>query len=372
MIAITTTDFISKAKKIHGDRYIYDGVNYTKAIVKVEIICLEHGKFLQTPNSHLNGHGCKKCAQIETGIHFALGKQEFIKRAEAIHGKKYIYTKSVYVNSNTPLEIICPEHGSFYQRPINHYKQKDGCPKCANVLNGVNKRKTLEDFIKGSQKVHGSLYDYSLSEYTTSSTKIKIGCKKHGYFFMVPDNHLQGQGCAECRKLVLRKKFAQTKEDFVIKARKIHGDKYDYSRSYYINVNTKVEIICPEHGSFWQEPIGHYYQKNGCPGCKTSKGEKAIKNILCSNNINFIEQYAFKNCINPITNRKLPFDFFLPNHNICIEFDGEQHYQPIKHFGGEIKFNELVIRDLIKDQYCSQNNIKLVRVNHLGQIKIII
>ena len=145
------------------------------------------------------------------------------------------------------------------------------------------------------------------------------------------------------------------------KAKNVHGNKYDYSNMNYINSYTKVEIICPKHGSFYQAPQDHIHSKAGCPICKESKGELLISNILNELNIDYNRQKTF-----PDLKYKslLYFDFYLPDYNICIEYDGEQHFKSVDYFGGEKVFEENKIRDKIKNEYCNNNNIRLIRISY--------
>jgi len=149
------------------------------------------------------------------------------------------------------------------------------------------------------------------------------------------------------------------KKLIVQKAKNIHGDKYSYELiTDYKNMNTYEKIICPIHGSFSMKMKDHIHSKNGCPKCRESKGEKAIRIYLETNNIKYESQKRFEECIDKNT---LPFDFYLPEYNVCIEYDGEQHFKAIKYFGGEKKFKETQNHDLIKKNYCEKNNIKLIR-----------
>ena len=126
---LTTEQFIEKAKQIHGNKYDYSKVEYVNNHTKVCIICPEHGEFWQTPNSHLNGNGCSSCKGLKK-----LTTKEFIERAKQVHGNKYDYSKTIYVNKRTKVCIICPIHGEFYQTPHNHVYQKQGCPECGKNM----------------------------------------------------------------------------------------------------------------------------------------------------------------------------------------------------------------------------------------------
>lgn len=129
----------------------------------------------------------------------------------------------------------------------------------------MNKEKT-ELFIRRSKRIHGDIYDYSKTEYTSRNSKLIITCSNHGDFIKTPATHLRGQGCPECTKINLRKKFAKTTEQFIEDAKKVHGDKYDYSKVEYKNKETKVTIICPIHGEFQQTPSNHL-SGYGCNEC---------------------------------------------------------------------------------------------------------
>ena len=113
----------------------------------------------------------------------------------------------------------------------------------------MSKKFTREEFIRRAKEVHGDKYDYSKLEYVDTKTKVCIICPEHGVFWKFPYDHLGGGGCPKCS--------AYGKEEFIQKAREVHGDKYDYSKVNYVNSYTKVCIICPEHGEFWQKPNSH-------------------------------------------------------------------------------------------------------------------
>jgi hypothetical protein len=276
--------------------------------------------------------------------------EEFIKEAKLIHGDRYDYSLVNYKTSKDKIKIICDKHGVFEQTPDSHVNAKSNCQMCVN-----NKKLTTEEFIIKAKLIHGDRYDYSLVEYKNDSSKIKIKCLIHGEFTVKAGNHLRGNKCSKCTN---NKKL--TTEEFIIKAKLIHGDKYDYSLVEYKNQNNKVKIICPKHGVFEQNPNNHI-NNNGCPKCKESKGEKTIREFLVKNNIKFLPQHKFPDCRNIL---ELPFDFYLPDYNLCIEFNGRQHYEPIKLWGGEINLNEIKKRDKIKMEYCNQNNIPLIIIKY--------
>lgn len=342
MIKIPSEEWIKRFKEIHSDKYDYSKSLILNASTKIEIICPKHGSFWQQPCMHKKGQGCPKCAGVAK-----LTKNELIKQFRDIHGDKYDYSKIIYKNDSTKIEIICPKHGSFWQKPNDH-KNNHGCPGCArNIL-------STTEVLKIFYEKHGNKYDYSKFIYKGNSFKSVIICPIHGEFLQTFNTHgSQGNICPKCAGLY------RTTDDIVKLFRNIHGNKYDYSKVNYTNMNKKIEIICSKHGSFWQKPSDHY-KGHGCSKCHESKGERKIRVFFEQHHILYENQKRFKDCKDKNT---LPFDFYLPDYNICIEYDGSQHFQEMKLW--ESDKSNLKIRqkhDQIKTEYCKQNNIKLVRI----------
>ena len=289
--------------------------------------------------------------------------EQFILEAKQAHGDKYDYSLSEYINGHTKIKIICPRHGVFWQEASSHLRGC-GCKKCA-VFGGTKRKLTTEQFIERAKQIHGDEYDYSKVNYIDKTTKICIICRKHGEFWQRPSDHLDGYGCLECA----RESRKLTTEEFIKRAQEIHGNKYDYSKVNYIDNKTKVCVICPKHGEFWQTPGNHIGNKQECPECARteSHGEREIKRILEEFQVDFQQEKIFDGCI---AKRKLPFDFFLPKQNIVIEFQGEQHFKPIKKFGGLEKFLERQEHDRIKRKFCLDNNIKEIEIPYTEYNKI--
>ena len=287
-------------------------------------------------------------------------KEEFIERSIKIHGEKYDYSMIDFVNMNTKVEIYCKEHDIiFEQAPCNHVFGKTGCVSCQQ-----NKRRmTQEEFILKAKEIHGERYDYSLVKYINSQTKVTLICSLHGEFEQKPNKHILGNNCKKCIELEKR----LTTEQFIQKAINIHGDRYDYSLVDYKTNSDKVPIICKEHGVFHQSPAHHIHatQKQGCPTCRDSKGEMYISKLLDDNNVKYTRQYKFDGCVHK---RKLPFDFYLHDYNICIEYDGAQHSKSVKNWGGDEALKTSIIRDNIKNNFCLNNNINLIRIPYTDNI----
>lgn len=223
------------------------------------------------------------------------------------------------------------------------------------------KRKTKEEFIEDAIKLHGNEYDYSNVEYVNNRTLVRIICNKHGEFLQTPDVHLRGCGCPICRwkkaQESIRRVQGLTTEEFIRRAKEVHGDKYDYSKVKYENTDTKVCIICPEHGEFWQTPH-HHLNGHGCPVCgRNDISEEKITNVF-KKHFNVISQY--RPDFLKENGKSQSIDIFLPEYNIGIEYQGRQHFRPISRFGGEIEFKNTIERDKRKFEKCKDNGIEIM------------
>lgn len=272
-------------------------------------------------------------------------------------------------------------------------------------------RCTRENFIQRASEIHGDTFDYSKAEYVNMHTKVCIICPVHGEFWQTPHKHLYGRGCHYCAN-----NHKKTTEQFVEEAKDVHGDAYDYSKVEYKSMHTKVCIICPQHGEFWQTPHNHihhkdrcplcfgthlytteefiekarqvhhdlydydqvnyktsaspvaitckrhgiFYQKpnshlrgKGCPFCQTSRMENNIANKLTLDVFEYKRQYSNKWL------GKQTLDFYLPEYNAAIECQGIQHFKEVAHFGGCDGFEKCNKRDKKKKQLCEEHNVKL-------------
>jgi len=287
-------------------------------------------------------------------------KEEFINKAIKIHKNNYDYSLVQYIRSKSKVIIICRKHKEFSIRPNDHLNGQ-GCPECKKETLSKLKKHTINNFLIKANKIHNYTYDYSQSIYNGTGINIKIICKKHGIFKQTPHNHLTGQGCPTCKFEFLSNYNKSTKEEFINKSIKIHKDNNDYSLVEYIKSKSKVKIICKKCNNIYEQKPNSHLLGNSCPKCKSSKGEIKILNYLIENSISFIHQKTFNGCKNK---QLLQFDFYLPDYNTCIEYDGKQHYESIDFFGGEIGFKNTQIRDNIKNNFCKNNNIIMIRITY--------
>ncbi len=233
-----------------------------------------------------------------------------------------------------------------------------GCRMCARKLVGTLTKNNPDEFFEKCKNIHNNKYDYSLSKYISLRDNITIICPIHGEFIQQAKQHYhQKAGCMQC----YRDKHDWTTDEFIIESDKKHHNFYTYSKTELIHSRKHVIITCPDHGDFLQAP-NHHLNGHGCKLCKISKGERDIIQILIKHDIKYIHEYSFKDC-RSIKNYPLRFDFYLPDYNICIEFDGLQHFEPSNHFGNE-SFMNTKRNDLIKNEYCQNKFVYLLRIKY--------
>lgn len=298
-----------------------------------------------------------------------LSQEHVIKQFKEKHKDKFDYSKVDYKSSTEKVIIICKKHGEFLQLPHVH-KRGAGCRKCADNLTSSRQLGGLETYIKRLYRVQPKEFvdniDFSEVNFVDQHTIIKnIKCKRSNHTFDANPCQLPlGHCCLKCSDTIRIKKYS---ENFFKNARKIHGLKYDYSKSVYIDSRTPLIIICPYHGDFSQRPQGHATDRgagNHCPSCKSSKGEELIEMWAKQNNIKHVYQYKIK-----INNSRYWFDFYFPEFNLMIEFQGRQHYETIPFWdkGDSNALKTRKQRDKLKKEYCKIHNINFLDI-HYSQI----
>jgi len=338
-----TKSFIKKAINIHGDKYDYSKVNYVNIDTTVIIICKIHGEFNQSPDCHLGGNGCKKCAN-----NTQYTTSEWILLAEKKHGNRYDYSKVQYVNARSKVIIICNEHGEFNQIPGSHILGCE-CPKCAS-----NWQYSTSEWIVKAEIIHENKYDYSEVNYSNNKNKVIIICKTHGKFKQNPGSHLQGSQCPKCEGGV-----GHTNVEFIENAIKKHGDIYDYSKVDYINQSTHIIIICKKHGEFKQSPSNHLSGK-GCYHCSLAGYSK--KSIKCLDYIAKHDGIHIMHAVNggefKIPNTKFKADGYCQKINTIFEFHGcfyhgcrecfdENDTNPVSHKTFKLLYDNTMARELV-------------------------
>lgn len=411
----TKKDWLEIWNKSHNNKFDYQLVpDFFLGKDRINVMCPTHGQWETTATAHAK-RGCPGCWNDRRGTKT---REEWIKLLSETHNNEYDYSKLPNeLGYNTRITIVCPKHGDFEMKTANHYSNKNKCPKCSYE----NRFTSKEEWLRKFKEAHNDKYDYSKSDIADNKTPIIIICPEHGEFKQAPMAHSLGQGCLECYNKYGRGKGRKiSKEEFIQRARKVHGDKYDYTNTIVgTQLVDKGWIKCPEHGLFEQslschlsgdgcaKCSGKYNLSNeeyleecrkiyndiydlskveftnnssniiigckehgfveanarsfklgfGCPHCNGSSGEILVSNILNSLNIKYKKEAVFP----PYMYR---YDFYAKDINLLIEYDGEQHFKYVPYFHKTYeRFLKQIERDKHKEEYAKAYNINLIRFN---------
>lgn len=382
---LTTEEFITKAKSIHGNKYDYSKVEYANTATKVCIICPEHGEFWQKPSSHLRGRGCPACGNLNRGKSVKLYRDKnkkikqkinsnyqsnkiktneiFISELKELYGDRLLYDEINYVNSHTKVWITDTELNYRYQITPTHL-----------LTRGLKQKKTLTQdvFIDTCNELYKGQFNYDKTVIVDAQTKVCIICPEHGEFWQKPYYHMKGSGCPYCNKKQAINKNKKDINTFITQSNKIHGNFYNYDKFIYTNYHTKSYITCPEHGDFLQTPAKHILG-HGCPKCNESYLERELRLFLDSKNIDYECQFTdvwlkHKNGIQY-------FDFSIKGTKILIECQGIQHFVS-PNFKYKTDLSKIIERDIRKYNkateqgyivlyYTTEDNIKYKPINEI-------
>ena len=273
---LTTGEFVFKAELIHGDLYDYSETIYVKSGDKVRIRCPipNHGIFMMTPDNHTHKtspQGCPKCGREKAAKARTRTNAEFLKEVREIHGDLYDLSLAEYQAAREKVILKCSKHGEFSIIADAILSKGNGCTKCAHERRAQTRTFSVSKFLERAERIHGDRYDYSEMKYVNTSTKIRILCDTHGPFYQPPMKHIhEKSGCPRCADRWQNRQDKITTEKFIIRARKIHGDRFNYSKVVFNTSRNKVTIICPDHGPFEQLLYSHLSGR-GCNACSGSR-----------------------------------------------------------------------------------------------------
>lgn len=352
-------DWVDKFNKIYNNKFTYPEQHIINKKSILIVCCNIHGNFSTTPGRHAEGRGCLQCNKENN---FNKRWENVVKEIYDVHKDNYIIpetAKSHFKTMWSKIPLICKEHGEFLSI-ISNCIDGSGCPECNH-----RKKKDTKWFIEEASKVNfkfGLKYDYTKTIFTGAHNKLIITCLRCGDDFeQFPHNHLNGGGCNNCSNILKRKDNLQFKKDF----EKIHG--VGFILEEYKTSMTKIKVVCPLNHKFYIKP-NDLLQGVGCYHCyninNSSKGVNRIRKYLSIKNLQFEVEKTFEDCRNPRTNNYLRFDFYLQRYNMCIEFDGPQHFKSSKLYGGEEELIRTQYRDNIKNEYCKNKNINLIRISY--------
>jgi hypothetical protein len=358
---------ITRCREAHGEKYDYHLLpKDIKTLDRGTIICPIHGEFKQIMADHYGGKGCRECGKLIIAQKKLKTWDQFLFDARAKHDDRYTYPNQQYKGSEIDIIIVCSIHGSFPQRPANHLSGA-GCRHCGIVANAANLRLTIKEVVDTSNAKHDYYYDYSLiTNINNVKDYIDIICPTHGIFSQQVYAHMDGNGCNDCGNIKRHNAHASTLDEMIVKANAIHHNKYSYPDQEYINGKTKIQIICPKHGSFWQTPNAHISKhKHGCPTC----GNGARISAPC---IMWLDLMGVPNDPEhrevrlPIGSGRKKADGFDPITNTVYEFYGDYYHGNLDKYdedednGLGITYGELYEKTMKREKLIKQAGYKLI------------
>jgi hypothetical protein len=359
--ALDNKEFIKRSISKFGNKFSYVKTEYKNYLTKVVVTCQKHGDTEMYPHTHLMGLGCSSCSREQNGKSHKLSNDEFIKRANKIHGLKYDYSETHYQHSLVKVKIICPKHGPFRIKPSNHINNKQGCEICGSESTGSKQRIPLDKILKQIKNKKGSEnFDFSLINYfKNKKEKVQVICKVHGKYSKSIEDILESKyfGCKGCRI----KDDTFTKEIFVEKSKNKHKDKYVYDKVDYINAHTPIIVTCKKHGDFSVAPHIHMGKGGFCPKCTdyVSSYEMEIEEFI-KKEIPAIDLET--------TYRKFKgikeVDLLCESKKLAIEFDGlywhsDLYKDKLYHLNKTNSLNKLGYRliHIFEDEWIEKKNI---------------
>lgn len=365
---LTQEEFIERAKKVHGDKYDYGKTVYTNNKQKITVTCPLHGDFKIRADGFLRGSGCQECGGTKK-----MTQEEFIEKANFVHNNFFTYEHCIFNGVDKKVIVTCPIHGDFEVKGNNHLSGVN-CKQCKKEKinhkitklpkrNVSTQKLTTKEFIEKAKEKWGDKYTYENVKYTKSNVDVMVTCPIHGDFPVTPNHFLNNRGCPKCGK-----NYTPTTEEFIDRLKEVNGDRYTYEKTIYKSTHEPVILTCPIHGDFINEP-SNLLKGQGCPNCAESILEKEISELLKKNNILFERQKRF------LWLGRQSLDFYLPDYNIAIECQGEQHFEPVEMFGGILQYEKQVENDKLKEINCKLNNVLILycarKKKYIDNVKIL-
>ena len=360
---IKTEEYIQRAKAVHGDKYGYELTEYVDRKTFITITCKNHGPIKVNPWSHIKcGSGCIECARDEKLRTAPKDTESFIEKSIKIHGDKYDYSKVDYKGYKTPVEIICPIHGSFWMKPFVHLQPtyQRGCPKCGIEKRVKERTGNKDEFIAKSNALYNFKYNYDKVEYINRLTPVIITCPIHGDFLQKPNDHLNGHECAKCTHPHI---YGRTRDELLAEFYSIHQNLYSYpDLPERCNEHHKIKISCPKHGMF-KQTVKYHLKGGGCPICCNSKHANALAANMNEENISFEREKAFSWLRRFRRGNGMRLDFYLPDYNVGIEYQGAMHFgihKNNKYSMTKEDYEDLFERDRVKYKLCKEHGIRIL------------
>lgn len=324
---------------------------YIDANTKTQHHCLVHDVYWNTtPSRALQGVGCELCR-----------KQKF-KKIRTRSNSQYIDLISKaniqvlplepYIDAKTPILHKCTIHNYEWMASPDNILHNHGCPKCGNEKIGTKNSISHDEYVKRLKELNPNIK--VMEAYKGMSIPIWHKCLIDDYkWYATPVNCILYHSCPKCNK----RNVKRNKDMYISDLSIVNSDVELIGE--YIDVSTYALHKCKVCGHEWDVVPTSLLCGTGCPVCRESHGERQIRLWLEKHDIAYERQKKFEDCKNI---RPLHFDFYLPKENILIEYDGEQHFRSVDLFGGEDGLKKRLQYDSIKNNYCKNNNIPLLRI----------
>ena len=352
-------EYVSDVARVNPDIVVIG--KYINSNTPIMHLCKKHNvEWMAYPNNILKGQGCVECGNEKFHDKRCKKHEDYVD--ELAVKNPTVKVIGEYVDSQTKILHHCNIHNiDFMQRPSDALKG-GGCSICHRERIGAANSMTYEEYIEALNDINPSIV--VLGDYINASTPILHKCVIHNVEWMVsPSNILSGHGCRECGNEKIKKALSKTQEQYIEEVANVNPDIEVMGQ--YINARTPIMHRCKIDGYEWMTMPYSVLSGYGCPVCSESSGERQIRQWLDKHCIVYEYQKIFDDCRNVLP---LPFDFYLPKYNSCIEFDGGQHYFPVNLFGGEESFEKTVKHDEIKNKYCEDNDIRLLRIPYYEDV----
>ena len=346
----TNDDFLKELSDINKNILVLD--TYINNRTKLKCKCLLDGfEWYSTPNSLLSGRGCPKCKSNKISKLKIKSHEEFKAQINQINPNIILLNK--YVNSHTKIQCKCKKDGYEWETLPFSLLEGSNCPRCVNC-----EHRTNEAFLEELYNINKNIRP--LTKFKKVNDKITCECIIcNNIWDTTPHSLLSGKGCPKCgyehAKMLTRKSHDKFINELYEKNKDIE------IIGTYINSKTKIKCRCKLCGNIWEAIPNNLLHNSGCPVCNISIGENIIKNCLLSMKINYISQYRFYD-LRGINNGVLSYDFYIPDYNLLIEYQGEQHEKANNFFGGERQLDVQLEHDKRKREYAKNHNIKLLEI----------
>lgn len=353
--------YILELKNKHSHLKVID--EYIDSRTPITHLCTIHNVYWKiSPSNALKGNGfCTECKNDYMRSILGMSHSQYVNKVSTINPNIEVIGR--YINENTKILHHCLIHDIYWNITPYSILRGCGCFKCR--IEKIKQSNTLsnDEYVAYLKELNQTVINIEL--YINMKTPILHKCLIHDVLWKTsPSSVLQGAGCSKCCSEKLSLKLSKTHNEYVNELQNINPDIIAIEE--YSGANTPILHKCLIDGNEWYTAPTCTLSGYGCPICRESKGERKIHTWLDKHNIPFIFQKKFQDCKNI---RALPFDFYLPEYNLAIEYDGKQHYEPIEFFGGEKDFKKTQYNDNIKNEYCKNNGIKLLRIPYFKNVE---